>query len=208
MRKLLVKLAGLLNRHKIKFLLLGGIASVKYGAPRATFDIDIVLRKDTIPKNFLEILQSEKIRSVEGFTFNEFIRSQYSVFKDDQGNEIDIWLKVDGFEFDDDAWKHRSDENINKIVVHFMSPEDMVVSKLSITQTEINNIDVLSILTNQTDNFDFDYFSRRIKQFAIIDKIRDLKEEINKLIEDEEIRPHLKNVLIMLKKIENENPRQ
>ncbi len=34
-------LAGLLNRNSIKFLVFGGIASVKYGAPRATFEQDL-----------------------------------------------------------------------------------------------------------------------------------------------------------------------
>lgn len=202
MRELIVKLSGLLNKHQIKFLIFGGVASVRYGAPRATFDSDIVLRKEDIPKNFIDILNSIDLHPVEGITIGDLIEGPYTIFRDDRGNEADLWTMVDGFQFDDDAWKHRSDENINNVVLYFMSPEDMIVSKLAITQTENNNIDVFSILINEANNLDLDYFLKRIKQFGINDKIRNLKKRINELSEDEEIRPYLNRVLTMLERIE------
>jgi hypothetical protein len=30
-----------LNRHRVKYLTIGGIAAILYGVPRATFDLDI-----------------------------------------------------------------------------------------------------------------------------------------------------------------------
>lgn len=41
MEKELIKIIKLLNRHRIKYLLIGGYAAVLYGVPRSTFDIDI-----------------------------------------------------------------------------------------------------------------------------------------------------------------------
>lgn len=46
MEKDLLKIIRLLNRHKIKYLLIGGYAAVLYGVPRATFDIDIAIASD------------------------------------------------------------------------------------------------------------------------------------------------------------------
>lgn len=42
-RQSLVRLLGILSRHDIRFHLTGGIASVAYGEPRMTQDIDIVV---------------------------------------------------------------------------------------------------------------------------------------------------------------------
>lgn len=36
-----------LNKHKIKYLLIGGFAAVLYGVPRSTFDIDIAISLDS-----------------------------------------------------------------------------------------------------------------------------------------------------------------
>lgn len=201
MKELILKLARLLNEHQIRFLVFGGIASVKYGAPRATFDIDMVLKRDDVPTNFIDLLGSAGVYPVKGISIRDLIASSYTVFIDDEHNEVDFWIMVDGFEFDNDAWKHSSDEKINNVVVHFMSPEDMIVSKLAINQTENNNIDVLSILINEVDNFDLEYFLRRIKQFGLDDKIKDLKSRINKLSEDKEIEPYLKKVVVILEEI-------
>ena len=201
MRKLLARLAGLLNRHKIKFLVFGGIAGVKYGAPRATFDIDIVLKRNTVPKNFLDILQSEKIHSVEGITPYDFISSQYSIFRDKQGNEVDFWLKVDGFEFDEVAWRHRVDEKIGKETIHFISPEDIVSSKLSITPTENDIIDMIAVLTLNAKNFDIDYFSGRINRFKLKGRVRDLIRKMRELMDEEDIKHHIEEGIDVLDKV-------
>ncbi|ODS37490.1 MAG: hypothetical protein A7315_13430 [Candidatus Altiarchaeales archaeon WOR_SM1_79] len=171
MRREILKLAKLLDKYRIKYLIFGGLASTKYGTPRATFDIDVVVKKENIPENFIE------------------------------GNEVDFWMDVDGFNFDDDSWKHRSDEEIDGVCVHFMSAEDLLVSKLSIIiQTESNHIDIISILMHQAKNLDVDYFSKRINQFKLEDKLCDLRQRIIELSEDPEI-TDLGDVVMVLNKI-------
>jgi hypothetical protein len=32
-----------LNRHNVRYVVIGGIAAVLHGAPRATFDLDILI---------------------------------------------------------------------------------------------------------------------------------------------------------------------
>jgi len=195
-----LKLAKLLDKYRIKYLIFGGLASTKYGTPRATFDIDVVVKKENIPENFIEILEKNDFKSTEGITHREFLESQYSVFVIG-GNEVDFWMDVDGFNFDDDSWKHRSDEEIDGVCVHFMSAEDLLVSKLSIIiQTESNHIDIISILMHQAKNLDVDYFSKRINQFKLEDKLCDLRQRIIELSEDPEI-TDLGDVVMVLNKI-------
>jgi hypothetical protein len=47
MEKELIKIIKTLNKHKIKYLLIGGFAAVLYGVPRSTFDIDIAISPDS-----------------------------------------------------------------------------------------------------------------------------------------------------------------
>ncbi|SNQ59868.1 DUF6036 family nucleotidyltransferase [Candidatus Methanoperedens nitratireducens] len=47
MERELIKIIKLLNKHRIKYLLIGGVAAVLYGVPRSTFDIDIAISMDT-----------------------------------------------------------------------------------------------------------------------------------------------------------------
>ncbi|MBU4491158.1 MAG: hypothetical protein KKD69_01690 [Euryarchaeota archaeon] len=47
MERELIKIIKLLNKHRIKYLLIGGFAAVLYGVPRSTFDIDIAVSLDS-----------------------------------------------------------------------------------------------------------------------------------------------------------------
>ena len=44
-----------LNAHEVKYLVIGGIAAILYGVPRATFDLDIVIAAD--PENAQRLLE-------------------------------------------------------------------------------------------------------------------------------------------------------
>lgn len=46
MEKEIAKIIKILNKHKIKYLVIGGVAVVLYGVPRSTFDIDIGIALD------------------------------------------------------------------------------------------------------------------------------------------------------------------
>jgi len=65
MEKDLLKIIRLLNRHKIKYLLIGGYAAVLYGVPRATFDIDIAIASDPKEEEKTINLLSSKLGFIE-----------------------------------------------------------------------------------------------------------------------------------------------
>ncbi len=44
------------QRHKVRYVVIGGIASVLYGVPRATFDLDILI--DATEKNARNLLDA------------------------------------------------------------------------------------------------------------------------------------------------------
>lgn len=66
MEKELVKIAKLLNKHKIRYLLIGGYAAILYGVERATFDIDIaILSQSSEIKKTLSLLSKLKFIPIQ-----------------------------------------------------------------------------------------------------------------------------------------------
>jgi predicted nucleotidyltransferase len=45
-----------LQKHQVKYLIIGGIAAVLYGVPRATFDLDILI--EATPGNARRLLDA------------------------------------------------------------------------------------------------------------------------------------------------------
>jgi predicted nucleotidyltransferase len=45
-----------LQKHKVKYVVIGGIAAVLHGVPRATFDLDILI--EATPDNAEKLLKS------------------------------------------------------------------------------------------------------------------------------------------------------
>ena len=45
-----------LQQHNVKYVVIGGIAAVLYGVPRATFDLDILI--EATPKNVQQLIDA------------------------------------------------------------------------------------------------------------------------------------------------------
>jgi len=84
------------QKHDVKYVVIGGIASVLYGVPRATFDLDILIEAD--PQNARRLLDAlldaqlgtaglsspEELLKHE-ITINDLIKS-----KNAAGREVDL----------------------------------------------------------------------------------------------------------------------
>lgn len=51
MEKELLKIIKVFNKHRLDYLLIGGMAAILYGVKRATFDIDVAVALDSISIN-------------------------------------------------------------------------------------------------------------------------------------------------------------
>jgi len=175
-----------LNKKNIRFLVIGGIAAIRYGAPRATRDLDILLKAEDIPENFLDDLEAEGYSPVEGVTMKEFLDSQYTIFSKN-GGEVDLWTEVEGLDLDDEAWGRREDEEINSELIHFVSAEDLVVSKLALDLSGRDEIDAFSVLIARCEEnrFDSEYFLGRLEEHNLKDRLDVLKERIGKIAEED-----------------------
>jgi len=131
--KLLVKIAKILNKLNIPYLITGGIAVTVWGRPRATFDIDVVVELKE-PKAFF-LLKSLKDFSKAGYVSEEAAklalkeRGEFNFIHPETGLKVDFWIKKDTI-FSESEFKRKILRKIGKEKIYFISPEDLILEKL------------------------------------------------------------------------------
>src|SRR5439155_18762283 len=94
-----------LNRHNVRYVVIGGIAAVLHGVPRATFDLDILI--DATADNarrLIEALLAAGLGTAALTTADDILANEITVFKDRV--RIDVQTSTPGLGFDD-AWANK-----------------------------------------------------------------------------------------------------
>jgi len=72
-----------LQRHKVRYLVIGGIAVVLHGVPRATFDLDILIEaKPDNAEKLLRALVEAGLGTAALTTPEELLSHEITIFKD------------------------------------------------------------------------------------------------------------------------------
>jgi len=116
-----------LQQHEVKYLVIGGIASILHGVPRATFDLDILI--EASPDNgrrlldaFLDAgLGTATLTSVE-----DLLEHEITIFKDRV--RIDVQTSTPGLNFQD-AWERRETMSYQEQEFQVVSKKDLISSK-------------------------------------------------------------------------------
>lgn len=115
------------QRHNVRYIVIGGIAAVLYGVPRATFDLDILI--DANPDNarkLLDALADAKLGTAALITPAELLSKEITIFKDRV--RIDVQTSTPGLTFDR-AWERRETMEYQKQKFFVASREDLISSK-------------------------------------------------------------------------------
>ena len=108
------------QRHNTKYVVIGGIAAVLHGVPRATFDLDILI--EAKPDNAQRLLDAllEAGLGTASLTSAEGLLSQdITIFKDRV--RIDVQISTPGLKFEE-AWERR-------VVMEYQGQEFFVLSR-------------------------------------------------------------------------------
>ncbi len=159
---LLAYLTGKLDQLGLRYFVTGSVATILYGEPRQTIDIDCVV----------EIHKADTERFCQCFPGPEFYLSKEDVFSAIEvcrpfniihpasGLKIDIMVPEES-EFNDVRFKRRQQHKIsNEKSAWFATPEDVILKKLEYYQqggSDKHVRDILGVLKIQGDNIDFQY---------------------------------------------------
>ena len=93
------------QRNDVKYLVIGGIAAVLYGVPRATFDLDILIEptKENAEK-LLDALVEVGFGTAQMTNAEEIIGHEITIFTDRV--RLDVQTSTPGLRFED-AWRQR-----------------------------------------------------------------------------------------------------
>jgi len=116
-----------LHRHNVKYVVIGGIAAVLHGVPRATFDLDILIEAtlenaQRLLTAFLEAQMGTAVLT----TAEELLAHEISIFRDRV--QIDVQTRTPGIEFTD-AWERRETMHYQGQDFYVVSKADLIASK-------------------------------------------------------------------------------
>jgi len=115
------------HKHDVKYVVIGGIASVLHGIPRATFDLDILIQatKENAQR-LLEALDEAGLVTASLTTADELLDHEITILKDIV--RIDVQTSTPGIEFED-AWEKRETMNYQGQEFFVVSKDDLIASK-------------------------------------------------------------------------------
>jgi len=151
----LADVADALDRERVPYVVIGGIASALYGRPRTSDDLDILVAKVDAERT-LEALASAGFETER--TNEQWI---YKAFREGVQVDVIFWLKGDLY-LDEEMLARARRVDVNGRSVPVAPPEDLIVVKAIIhdEQTPRHWGDALGLVAN-CDDLDWDYLIHR-----------------------------------------------
>ena len=172
--ELLERLAGTLEDLGIPYLVTGSMATIAYGEPRFTNDIDVVIR----------LFEHQVDGLCDAFPFDEFYisrdtvrealehRTQFNILHPDSGLKIDVMV-ADDSDFNHSRFERaRSLSTAPAATVKFASPEDVIIKKLEFFKeggSDKHLRDIAGVLAVMDDEIDRAYIERWVRRLGLTD---------------------------------------
>jgi hypothetical protein len=122
------ELLKIFEEHKIRYLIVGGYAVMKYSEPRFTKDLDIFISTDRTNAEGVYSALKEFGAPLENLTSDDFAHKGYFYQMGRAPLRIDIMMSVPGIEFDE-AWNNREVVHLEDAKIPFISRSDLIRSK-------------------------------------------------------------------------------
>jgi predicted nucleotidyltransferase len=115
------------QQHDVKYVVIGGIASVLYGVPRATFDLDILIEATSEnAERLLLALLDAGLGTASLTSVDDLLAHEITVFND--RIRLDVQTSTPGLSFEQ-GWNHRQRLSYQGQPFYVVSKEDLIRSK-------------------------------------------------------------------------------
>ncbi len=141
------------QRNDVKYLVIGGIAAVLYGVPRATFDLDILIEptKENAQK-LLDALSEAGFGTAQLTTADEIIGTEITIFTDRV--RLDVQTATPGILFED-AWPRRATLAYEGQRFEVVSLDDLIQSKIAAgREVDLEDVRILTLEQKGSDSED------------------------------------------------------
>lgn len=122
------ELLKIFEKHKIRYVIVGGYAVMKYSEPRFTKDLDVFIATDQENAKSVYLALKEFGAPLENLTSDDFAHEGYFYQMGRPPLRVDIMMSIPGVEFDV-AWKNREVVELDDLKVFFISRPDLIRAK-------------------------------------------------------------------------------
>lgn len=168
-----------LEESRIEYVIIGSIASIKWGRPRTTSDVDVIINAEKEKVHSLI-----RVLETNGFDYGTQDimiaiqeKSLATILHQDYPYKIDIQGVYEPL--NERALRNRMYLTIFNRKAYLEKPEDLIVAKLKYgSETDFN--DVKAILLRQKKNLDYEYIQQFAQQEGVLKELKICEEEIEK----------------------------
>lgn len=179
---LLLKIAEILDKSKIPYAITGGMAVSVWGRTRYTADIDIVV--ELLEKNInllaKELLNVDKDVYASEEAMREALerKGEFNFIHPQSQLKVDFWVVKDNF--NKQEIKRAITKEIDGKKVSFISPEDLILSKLlwyQMSESTRQLEDIESVL--KISKVDMDYIKETAEKQGTLKTLNELTKDVN-----------------------------
>ncbi len=127
------ELLSVLNAYQVKYLVVGAYAVSIHAQPRATKDLDILVKADAANANAVYAALKEFGAPLEGLTLSDFSEQGPFFHMGREPIAVDILTEIPGVEFDA-AWERRVEHTVDPrtgLKATFISRVDLIAAKVA-----------------------------------------------------------------------------
>jgi len=183
LEKLIIKIAKILDKYEIPYMIIGGQAVLIYGEPRLTKDIDITIGLDIdlydiLLKAINEINLMPSVNNIKDFIKDTYVLPTY-----DRESDFRVDFIFSFSDYEKEALKKVKKIKIGKKYVNFSSLEDLIIHKI-ISGRPRDLEDIKNVLIKNRD-FNKNYVKQWLKEFEkildenLLDRFEDLLKKVN-----------------------------
>ena len=121
-------LLNILEKHKVRYLVVGGYAVMKYTEPRFTKDLDLWISTDEENAKAVFSALKDFGAPLKGLTPHDFTERGYFYQMGNPPFRLDIMMSIPGVEFET-AWEHREEVQLEGLIIPFISRADLIRAK-------------------------------------------------------------------------------
>ena len=122
------ELLSILGKHKVRYLVVGGYAVMKYTEPRFTKDLDLWIATDAENANAIFTALKEFGAPLQDLTPADFREEGYFYQMGRPPFRLDIMMSLQGVTFEA-AWANRENVSVEELAIPFISKADLIKTK-------------------------------------------------------------------------------
>ncbi|MFQ5888404.1 MAG: DUF6036 family nucleotidyltransferase [Candidatus Hydrothermarchaeales archaeon] len=174
---------GFLNKERVDYVIVGGLAVIFHGIPRTTMDADIILQiKEDKMHKFIDFLKENRF-----FASLEDMRDAFSEKSHFTAEDKDSMIRLDikGIynKMDQQTFERRMDFVHKDTKIYLASPEDTIANKL-VYGSEQDIRDAEGIYARQMGKLDLSYLERVCRDMGVADDLERLKKKIAQYLDE------------------------